>query len=163
VEVEERQVSTMQRTARNHARIRPAIALDAASPAPGGRAMSDEPDWKLELIDGLMAGSRDEKADDLMERAAHELTAAWVDIDSLRAAGEGVIDRQFAEMRFNKARDEAADEIARLRAALADERAHADALAEALEEIANLPAGKTEAVATAKRARHIAICARRQG
>lgn len=54
-------------------------------------------------------------------------------------------------------------EVERLTAALADERAHADALMGALEEIANLPAGKTEAVATAKRARHIAICARRQG
>ncbi|UFS66542.1 hypothetical protein LO749_18720 [Paracoccus denitrificans] len=65
---------------------------------------------------------------------------------------------------------EAADELARLSAeverltaALSDERAHADAMAEALKEIADLPAGNAHAVGTAKRARHIAICARRQG
>ncbi|MBT0780593.1 hypothetical protein [Paracoccus sp. pheM1] len=54
-------------------------------------------------------------------------------------------------------------EVERLTAALADERAHADAMAEALKEIADLPAGNAHAVGTAKRARHIAICARRQG
>ncbi|UFS64879.1 hypothetical protein LO749_16870 [Paracoccus denitrificans] len=54
-------------------------------------------------------------------------------------------------------------EVERLTAALSDERAHADAMAEALKEIADLPAGNAHAVGTAKRARHIAICARRQG
>lgn len=64
---------------------------------------------------------------------------AWEQYDRLRAASEGVIDRQFAELRFNQARDEAAAELTRLRAeverlaaALSDERAHADTLAGAL-------------------------------
>ena len=36
--------------------------------------------------------------------------------DCLRAASEGVIDRQFAELRFNQIRDEAVAELSCLRA-----------------------------------------------
>ena len=107
----------------------------------GPRCKTKDTDDFPELVDVLRAG-----------RCACCL--AWEQYDRLRAASEGVIDRQFAELRFNQARDEAAAELARLRAeverlkwerdvwrekmdhalqcerdaraALADERAHAE-------------------------------------
>lgn len=45
-----------------------------------------------------------------------ELEELRDELARLRAASEGVIDRQFAELRFNQIRDEAADELSRLRA-----------------------------------------------
>ncbi|QLH13587.1 hypothetical protein HYQ43_04725 [Paracoccus pantotrophus] len=82
----------------------------------------------------------------LATEAAAELARLRAEVERLR----GVL----------RKRTEEAD---RAEAALADERAHADALAGALKEIADLPAGNAHAVGTAKQARHIAICARRQG
>lgn len=85
-----------------------------------------------QTIDAQMRGTMCQITELELEELRDELAR-------LRAASEGVIDRQFAELRFNQIRDEAAAELSRLRAeverlraALADERAHADALAEAL-------------------------------
>ena len=99
-----------------------------------------------QTIDAQMRGTMCQITELELEELRDELAR-------LRAASEGVIDRQFAELRFNQIRDEAVAELSRLRAeverltgalegaladsarltlALADERRHADALADTL-------------------------------
>ena len=62
-----------------------------------------------QTIDAQMRGTMCQITELELEELRDELA-------SLRAASEGVIDRQFAELRFNQIRDEAAAELYRLRA-----------------------------------------------